>query len=146
MAALGPAFRRVMRSTDSLLLLELPKIKRETCQQMTRRAVLCAERFPDQRTRWDPLGGMCWVNSGEKLQRREDLEIPLRAGFEAFGLGIRESPASVLLRLVDYLPCVADFDPSCQTKGTPRHVLDSRRAGTRYPLGRPRVTAATDRR
>jgi len=33
-----------MRSTDGLLLLELPKIERETCQQMTPLAVFCAER------------------------------------------------------------------------------------------------------
>ena len=39
-----------MRSTDSLLLLELPKIRREIFQQVTPSAVFCAERSPDQTT------------------------------------------------------------------------------------------------
>jgi len=78
---------------------------------------------------------------GEKLERGEDLEIPLRARFEAIGLRVRESPASVLLRLVDHLTCVVHRHESRQTKGAPRHVLHQML--DRAP-GRPQTGVRTD--
>ena len=39
-----------MRSTDSLLLLELPKINAKPASKWTPSAVFCAERSPDETT------------------------------------------------------------------------------------------------
>ena len=54
---------------------------------------------------------------GQKVQRGEDLEIPLRAGFEAVSMWVGEGPTSVLLRLVDDLPGLGHLD---QARSGPR--------------------------
>jgi len=57
------------------------------------------------------------------FQRIQDLEIPLRAGFEAIAPRVWESPAGVLLRLVDDLPGFGHPDQPRQTERAASHVL-----------------------
>jgi len=47
---------------------------------------------------------------GEKLQRREDLEIPLRARGQVRVLRLREAAVGVLLGLVDHLSRLVHVD------------------------------------
>ncbi len=60
----------------------------------------------------------------QEIERREDLEVPLHSRSRPVSLRIGKGAASLLLRLVDDLPRVADLHQPRQTKRAARHVLD----------------------
>ncbi len=68
--------------------------------------------------RWNVLREL-----GQEIQRRENLEIPLRRGCDAVSVLVGKGPARLLLRLVDHLTRLADLHQPGQTKRAPGHVL-----------------------
>ncbi len=60
---------------------------------------------------------------GDKLQRREELVIPLRAGGQTFQLRIGKGPAVGLPRLVDDLPGLRHLDQPREAERAAGHVL-----------------------
>ena len=67
---------------------------------------------------WYVLGKL-----SQKIERRQDLIVPLGAGLHAVSIRVGKGPAGLLLRPVDHLTRFADLHQPGQTKGAPGHVL-----------------------
>jgi len=65
---------------------------------------------------------MCSLELGQEVQRIEDLEIPLGAGYQAVSTRVGKGAAGLFLGLVDHLPGFGDLDQARQTEGTTSHV------------------------
>jgi hypothetical protein len=59
----------------------------------------------------------------QEIQRREDLEIPIRACFEVVGMRVGKGLTSLLLGFVDHLPSIGYLDQPRQTERATNHVL-----------------------
>ena len=60
---------------------------------------------------------------GDKIERIEDLEIPLRSGRQVVTPRVGEGTASILLRLIDDLPALGHLDQPREAERAARHVL-----------------------
>ena len=60
----------------------------------------------------------------QEIQRREDLKVPLHSWLRAVSFRIGKGAASLLLSLVDDLPCVADLHQPRETERATCYVLN----------------------
>jgi len=61
---------------------------------------------------------------GQEVQRREDLEIPLRPGFETIVARVGKGAAGLFLGLVDDLPGIGHLHQPRQAERAAGHVPD----------------------
>jgi len=59
----------------------------------------------------------------QKIEWREDLEIPLRARFEVVGMRVGKGLAGLLFGFVDNLSSIGYLDQPRQTERATNHVL-----------------------
>ena len=67
---------------------------------------------------WNMLGEL-----GQEIQRRKNLEIPLRPGRQAVALRIGKGPAGVLLRLIHDVPAGRHLDEPRKAERATSHVV-----------------------